>query len=55
MGSINRKFLDSDLVPVQELMFPFTLIVKNFEKLRHWEEPHLTVAFLGLTFTIIYR
>jgi len=55
MGSKNHKLLDIDFVPVQELMFPFALIAKNFEKLRHWEEPHLTIAFLGLTYTILYR
>ncbi|KAL2617188.1 hypothetical protein GLYMA_08G185700v4 [Glycine max] len=47
--------IPSNIDLFKELVFPFTLIVKNFEKLRHWEEPHLTVAFLGLTFTIIYR
>ncbi|XP_020220533.1 uncharacterized protein LOC109803395 isoform X1 [Cajanus cajan] len=47
--------IPSNIDLFKELMFPFTLIVKNFEKLRHWEEPHLTVAFLGLTYTIIYR
>ncbi|KAL1289696.1 hypothetical protein HN51_058098 [Arachis hypogaea] len=39
----------------KELFFPFTLTVRNFEKLRRWEEPPLTVAFLSLTYTIIFR
>ncbi|KAL2968801.1 hypothetical protein AAZX31_15G045400 [Glycine max] len=47
--------IPSNIDLFKELMFPFTLIVKNFEKLRHWEEPHLTIAFLGLAYTIIYR
>ncbi|XP_047173383.1 uncharacterized protein LOC124841199 isoform X5 [Vigna umbellata] len=47
--------IPSNIDLFKELMFPFAMIVKNFEKLRHWEEPHLTIAFLGLTYTIIYR
>ncbi|KAK7412070.1 hypothetical protein VNO78_03516 [Psophocarpus tetragonolobus] len=47
--------IPSNIDLFKELMFPFALIVKNFEKLRHWEEPHLTLAFLGLTYSIIYR
>ncbi|KAG2396337.1 uncharacterized protein HKW66_Vig0062870 [Vigna angularis] len=47
--------IPSNIDLFKELMFPFAMIVKNFEKLRHWEEPHLTIAFLGLTYTILYR
>ncbi|XP_027932032.1 uncharacterized protein LOC114187848 isoform X3 [Vigna unguiculata] len=47
--------IPSNIDLFKELMFPFALIAKNFEKLRHWEEPHLTIAFLGLTYTILYR
>ncbi|KAK8469096.1 hypothetical protein PHAVU_006G214050 [Phaseolus vulgaris] len=47
--------IPSNIDLFKELMFPFALIVKNFEKLRHWEEPHLTIAFLGLTYTVLYR
>ncbi|KAK7328268.1 hypothetical protein VNO77_22371 [Canavalia gladiata] len=49
------KSIPSNIDLFKELMFPFTLTVKNFEKLRRWEEPHLTVAFLGVTYTIIFR
>ncbi|RDX71549.1 hypothetical protein CR513_49091, partial [Mucuna pruriens] len=47
--------IPSNIDLFKELMFPFTLIVKNIEKLRHWKEPHLTVAFLGITYTVVYR
>ncbi|XP_061337151.1 uncharacterized protein LOC133284177 isoform X2 [Gastrolobium bilobum] len=49
------KGIPSNIDLFKELMFPFTLTVKNIEKLRRWEEPHLTVVFLGLAYTIIFR
>ncbi|KAK7302436.1 hypothetical protein RJT34_13326 [Clitoria ternatea] len=49
------KGIPSNIDLFKELMFPFTLAVKNFEKLRRWEEPHLTFTFLGFTYTVIYR
>ncbi|XP_027359335.1 uncharacterized protein LOC113867982 isoform X2 [Abrus precatorius] len=49
------KGIPSNIDLFKELIFPLTLAVKNIEKLRRWEEPHLTVAFLGLTYTIIFR
>lgn len=36
-------------------MVPFTITAKNFEKLRRWEEPYLTVSFLAFAYTIIFR
>ncbi|MED6206974.1 hypothetical protein PIB30_031650 [Stylosanthes scabra] len=47
--------IPSNIDLFKELFFPFTLTVRNFEKLRRWEEPPLTVAFLCLTYTIIFR
>ncbi|XP_044488429.1 uncharacterized protein LOC123213132 isoform X3 [Mangifera indica] len=39
----------------KELMLPLTLTAKQFEKLRRWEEPHLTISFLAFAYTIIFR
>lgn len=39
----------------KELVFPLMIIAGNFEKLRHWEEPYMTISFLALTYTIIFR
>ncbi|AES63308.1 hypothetical protein MtrunA17_Chr2g0278061 [Medicago truncatula] len=49
------KGIPSNIDLFKELIFPITLTAKNFEKLRHWEEPHLTVGFLGLAYTLIFR
>ncbi|CAJ2649161.1 unnamed protein product [Trifolium pratense] len=49
------KGIPSNIDLFKELIFPITLTVKNFEKLRHWEEPHLTIGFLGLAYTMIFR
>ncbi|TQD99964.1 hypothetical protein C1H46_014468 [Malus baccata] len=43
------------ILPVQELLFPLTITVRNFEKLRRWEEPYLTISFLALAYTVIFR
>jgi hypothetical protein len=55
LGPKSHTVLNSYTVSVQELIFPITLTVENFEKLRHWEEPHLTIGFLGLAYTMIFR
>ncbi|XP_004485508.1 uncharacterized protein [Cicer arietinum] len=49
------KGIPSNIDLFKELIFPITLTVKSFEKLRHWEEPPLTVGFLGLAYTLIFR
>ncbi|KAG6789097.1 hypothetical protein POTOM_005183 [Populus tomentosa] len=38
-----------------ELMLPLTVIAKNFERLRRWEEPHLTISFLAFSYLVIFR
>lgn len=43
------------LVGVQELMLPFVVMANNFEKLRRWEDPYLTVSFLAFAYTVIFR
>lgn len=40
---------------LQEIMLPLTIVVKNFEKLRRWEEPYLTISFLAFSYTVTLR
>ncbi|KAK3009985.1 hypothetical protein RJ639_010955, partial [Escallonia herrerae] len=47
--------IPSNIDLFKELVLPLTVIAKNFEKLRHWEEPHLTASFLAFGYTIIFR
>ncbi|XP_010272866.1 PREDICTED: uncharacterized protein LOC104608533 isoform X2 [Nelumbo nucifera] len=49
------KGIPSNIDLFKELMLPFVVVANNFEKLRHWEEPHLTVSFLAVAYTIIFR
>lgn len=39
----------------KELILPFTITARSFEKLRRWEEPHLTLSFLAFVYTVIFR
>ena len=36
-------------------MLPLAITAKNFQKLRRWEEPYLTISFLAFAYTIIFR
>ncbi|XP_006349391.1 uncharacterized protein [Solanum tuberosum] len=47
--------IPSNIDLFKELVFPLTVMVKNFEKLRHWEDPLLTASSLALAYTIIFR
>ncbi|XP_069148998.1 uncharacterized protein [Solanum lycopersicum] len=47
--------IPSNIDLFKELVFPLTVVVKNFEKLRHWEDPLLTASSLALVYTIIFR
>ncbi|XP_018835491.1 uncharacterized protein LOC109002277 isoform X2 [Juglans regia] len=49
------KGIPSNIDLFKELMLPLTIIAKNFEKLRRWEEPHMTVSFLAFAYTMIFR
>ncbi|KAL5576022.1 hypothetical protein UlMin_017721 [Ulmus minor] len=49
------KGIPSNIDLFKELLLPLTIVAKNFEKLRHWEEPHLTVSFLAFAYAIIFR
>ncbi|KAK8626653.1 hypothetical protein V6N13_134287 [Hibiscus sabdariffa] len=47
--------IPSNIDLFKELILPFTTTARNFEKLRRWEEPHLTLSFLTFVYTIIFR
>lgn len=49
------KGIPSNIDLFQELMLPLTVTAQNFEKLRRWEEPQLTVSFLAFAYTILFR
>ncbi|KAF9690208.1 hypothetical protein SADUNF_Sadunf01G0171700 [Salix dunnii] len=49
------KGIPSNIDLFKELMLPLTMIAKNFERLRRWEEPHLTISFLAFSYLIIFR
>lgn len=43
------------LVYPQELLLPLTVTAESLDKLRRWEEPHLTAAFLAFAYAVILR
>ncbi|XP_054801067.1 uncharacterized protein LOC129305141 isoform X1 [Prosopis cineraria] len=47
--------IPSNIDLFKELLFPLSLTVRNIEKLRRWEDPPMTAAFLGVVYTIIFR
>ncbi|XWS67586.1 hypothetical protein CRYUN_Cryun04dG0018600 [Craigia yunnanensis] len=47
--------IPSNIDLIKELILPLTITARNFEKLRRWEEPHLTLSFLAFVYTIIFR
>ncbi|PON59194.1 hypothetical protein PanWU01x14_161210 [Parasponia andersonii] len=49
------KGIPSNIDLFKELLLPLTVGAKNFEKLRRWEEPHLTVSFLTFAYAVIFR
>lgn len=49
------KGIPSNIDLFKELLLPLTITATNFEKLRRWEEPHLTVSFLAFAYTVIFR
>ncbi|XP_038684369.1 uncharacterized protein LOC119984469 isoform X2 [Tripterygium wilfordii] len=49
------KGIPSNIDLFKELILPLAIVTKNFEKLRRWEEPHLTISFLAISYTIIFR
>eukprot|EP01018_Ginkgo_biloba_P018635 Gb_32896 [translate_table: standard] len=49
------KGIPSNIDLFKELMLPFAVITTNFRKLRHWEHPPLTISFLVVAYTLIYK
>ncbi|XVE48685.1 hypothetical protein DITRI_Ditri01bG0022200 [Diplodiscus trichospermus] len=47
--------IPSNIDLFKELLLPLTITARNFEKLRRWDEPHLTLSFLAFVYTIIFR
>lgn len=47
--------IPSNIDLFKELMLPLTVIAKNFERLRRWEEPHLTISSLAFSYLVIFR
>ncbi|XP_059653426.1 uncharacterized protein LOC132300399 isoform X2 [Cornus florida] len=47
--------IPSNIDLFKELVLPLTVTARSFEKLRHWEEPHLTASFLVLAYVVIFR
>ncbi|XP_047340971.1 uncharacterized protein LOC124944688 [Impatiens glandulifera] len=47
--------ISSNIDLFKELVLPLTIIVNNVEKLRRWEEPHVTATFLAFTYIVIFR
>nr|XP_016512053.1 PREDICTED: uncharacterized protein LOC107829126 isoform X1 [Nicotiana tabacum] len=47
--------IPSNIDLFKELVFPLTVLVNNFEKLRRWEDPLLTASSLALAYTLIFR
>ncbi|KAL6501260.1 hypothetical protein OROHE_024907 [Orobanche hederae] len=40
---------------LKELVLPLTIIARNFESLRRWDDPLVTASFLALIYTLIFR
>ncbi|XP_038987907.1 uncharacterized protein LOC120112473 isoform X1 [Phoenix dactylifera] len=49
------KGIPSNIDLFKELMLPFVVVAKKFDKLKCWEEPRLTITFLVFAYTIIFR
>ncbi|XP_039120013.1 uncharacterized protein LOC120256383 [Dioscorea cayenensis subsp. rotundata] len=49
------KGIPSNIDLFKELMLPCVFVVKNFDKLRRWEEPRWTLSFLVFAYTTLVR
>lgn len=47
--------IPSNIDLFKELMLPFMVVAKRFDKLKRWEEPRWTISFLTFAYTIIFR
>ncbi|KAL8151810.1 hypothetical protein V2J09_021618 [Rumex salicifolius] len=55
IDSAKLEGIPSNIDLFKELVLPFSIAVLNFEKLRRWEKPVLTLSFLGFAYTAILR
>ncbi|XP_056159393.1 uncharacterized protein LOC115692867 isoform X3 [Syzygium oleosum] len=49
------KGIPNNIDLFKEIIFPLTIAIRNFERLRRWEEPHVTISFLACAYTLIFR
>lgn len=47
--------IPSNIDLFKELVLPMTITIRNFERLRHWDDPLVTASFLALVNTLIFR
>ncbi|KAH9611890.1 hypothetical protein KSS87_015555 [Heliosperma pusillum] len=46
--------IPSNIDLLKELLLPLTIMTRNFDKLRRWEDPFMTISFLALVYSIIF-
>ncbi|CAN1324882.1 hypothetical protein LINPERPRIM_LOCUS33275 [Linum perenne] len=49
------KGIPSNIDLFKELILPLSMTAKNFQKLKRWEEPYLTISFLAFSYSMIFR
>ncbi|KAF8019457.1 hypothetical protein BT93_G0212 [Corymbia citriodora subsp. variegata] len=49
------KGIPNNIDLFKEVIFPLTMAIRSFERLRRWEEPHITISFLACAYTLIFR
>lgn len=49
------KGIPSNIDLFKELIRPCVVIAKNFDRLKRWEKPHLTISFLAFVYIVIFR
>ncbi|KAL9244329.1 hypothetical protein vseg_018116 [Gypsophila vaccaria] len=57
-ATINAATLEgipSNIDLFKELLLPLMIMAGNFDKLRRWEDPFLTISFLAFSYSIIFR
>ncbi|XP_051132829.1 uncharacterized protein LOC127252614 isoform X2 [Andrographis paniculata] len=47
--------IPSNIDLFKELILPMTIMARNFERLRRWDDPFVTASFLALLYTVIFR
>ncbi|KAG6524875.1 hypothetical protein ZIOFF_014819 [Zingiber officinale] len=49
------KGIPSNIDLFKELLIPLVVVAKKFDELRQWKKPRLTLSFLFIVYTIIFR